>query len=924
VLDSAKWAVLGPRIDELLTLPLAERALRLDELSANDPAGVDALRRLLGARDNASAVAFLETPAEPGLLPVDPIEPSGPASGHVFGAWTLVDILGDGGMGTVWRARRNDGRFEGEAAVKLLKSGLFDPLSQERFRREGAILAQLRQPGIAQLLDAGVTLQGQPYLVLELVHGERIDRWCEAGSLSVRQRIELFIQVVDAAAAAHAHLVIHRDLKPSNILVDRDGRVKLVDFGIARMVSDEVEARSADLTREGSFALTPAYAAPEQFQRGLLSTATDVYALGVVLYELLVGTHPSGLPPGSAPLKYLQAIVESRTRSASVAAPERRRELRGDLDTILAKACAADPSARYASASALRDDLQRHLNNEPIVARPASAWYRLSKLIRRRPLESATVAAVVLAVPAGAHVQAAVLLSLGLGTGVALWQMRRARKQAEVARAEQQRAEAVKQFIASTFGQAVPRDGAGGVVTAGDLLHSAHARVLAEMRNHSPLAAELLAIVGNSFHELGDIAAALKILIDAVPQCEAALGRTHPITLHARTGLAQARVLQGELDATERMLPSLLADLRATMPGSAADLVDAMCQQSYALTKRGDAQGAVEVLREALAIAREHGGALQRQALTTAGLLGNTLATFGREEEALPVLESAVADARTAHGAQRPHTQLARLEAFLASSMIASGRLRGAEALLRQVLQDQLLLDGRETHRNRYTRNMLAVVLAGRGDFVAGIEQMRECLAADSRLSEKPTVDTGTMSSQLGGMLVEAGFFDEGFAELDRAEMIIRSAGGAEQRHPTQRRAVRRAHSLLIAGHAAEALDCARSILDQAADCEGSNLAIAARIHVGALRSLGRLPEADRHVPAMAELAAKHANPGNRARADLEIAQLRVAQGRGAEGLSFARRALELLAPTQVPESALLKNAQKVVAACEIAMAGPT
>ena len=214
MLDSARWAVLGPRIDELLTLPTAERARRLDELSAHEPADARELRRLLRAHNDASGMAFLETPAEPGLLPVEPI---GPVSGHTFGAWTLVDILGDGGMGTVWRARRNDGRFEGEAAIKLLKSGLFDPLSQERFRREGAILAQLRQSGIAQLLDAGVTSQGQPYLVLELVRGEHIDRWCEAGSLSVRQRIELFIQVVDAAAAAHAHLVIHRDLKPSNI-----------------------------------------------------------------------------------------------------------------------------------------------------------------------------------------------------------------------------------------------------------------------------------------------------------------------------------------------------------------------------------------------------------------------------------------------------------------------------------------------------------------------------------------------------------------------------------------------------------------------------------------------------------------------------------------------------------------------------------
>ena len=383
VLNVANWAVLGPRIDELLTLPPSERARRMDEYAANDPANADDLRALMRARDDASKVGFLESPAAPGLLPNRPL------TGAALGPWTLVDIIGEGGMGTVWRARRSDGRFEGEAAVKLMHRGLFDAQSQERFRREGAILAQLRQPGIAQLLDAGVTPQGQPYMVLELVHGIRIDQWCETGAPSVRQRIELFIQVLDAAASAHSHLVIHRDLKPSNILVDRHGRVKLVDFGIARMLSDGDGALSSALTQDGSFALTPAYAAPEQFQRGPLSTATDVYALGVVLYELLTGVHPSGLPPDSTPLEFQQAVAEHRMRLASAAAPLLRRALRGDLDTILAKACAADPAARYASAAALHDDLQRHLDHQPIVARPASAWYRLNRLMRRHPWESA-------------------------------------------------------------------------------------------------------------------------------------------------------------------------------------------------------------------------------------------------------------------------------------------------------------------------------------------------------------------------------------------------------------------------------------------------------------------------------------------------------------------------------------------------------
>jgi len=233
------------------------------------------------------------------------------------------------------------------------------------------------------------------------------------------------------------------------------------------------------------------------------------------------------------------------------------------------------------------------------------------------------------------------------------------------------------------------------------------------------------------------------------------------------------------------------------------------------------------------------------------------------------------------------------------------------------VLRDQWQLDGCDTNRNRYTRNMLALVLARRGDLTGGIREISDALAADRRLCERPTIDTGTMTSQLGGMLVEAGRFDEGLAELDRSESIIRAAGGAAQRLPTLLRAARRAHCLLIAGRAAEALELAVDILGQ------EDFAGTASVRVGALRSMGRLSEAETHVSAMMDLSGRPGtDPVIRARADLEAAQLRLAQGRTAKGLVYARRALEALTPTQVPESALLHRARDLVAACELATAG--
>lgn len=906
-IDPVRWAALSPKIDELLLLGQIERQQRLDALAVSDPSTANEVRALLRARDDASDADFLAVPAASELLPI------GAVAGDRLGAWTLVDLIGEGGMGTVWRARRNDGRFDGEAAVKLLRSGLFDATAQERFRREGAILSRLRRPGIAQLLDAGITPQQQPYMVLELVHGERIDRWCDARGLGPRERIELFLQVLDAVGAAHSQLVIHRDLKPSNILVDDAGRVTLLDFGIAHLLP-EADRHQTALTREGTAGLTPRYAAPEQFQSGAVSMSTDVYALGIVLYELLTHAHPCGMRGEPTALTYMQSAIEGRHVTASSATSEKRRDLRGDVDTMLAKACAVEPRDRYLSAVAMREDIQRHLANEPIAARRASAWYRLAKLVRRRPFESAALVAIVAAIPAGAHVQAVVLVSFAAGTGVALWQLRRAREQAAMARAEKRRAEAVTQFIASTFCQAIPREGAGGVVTAADLLHSAHIRVRSELQGEPLVAAELLGIVADSFNELGDLVAASEVLPEAVALRERVLGWAHPSTLHARTAMAHVQVVRGELQAAERTLPRLLEDLRAAMPGSAADLTAALRHRSYVLTKRGEVEPAIADLHEALAVAREHFGEASRHTLTTQALLGNTLSTFGRDSDAIAVLEPAVQTARKLFAAQRPRSELAELEGFLAASLIGAGRLGEAEDLLRHVLADQLALDGRETLRIGYTRNMLAIVRANRGAMDEAIVLMREALSAQARLTPAPTVDAGTMTAQLGEMLVEAGQFDVGLATIEQAESIVTAAGGAGQEFSAIRRGIRRAHALLVAGRFEAALREAASVFDRTHDSTSWIAAVALRVQVGSLRALSRLEDAEALVEQLLERVENSASTaGNKARTYLELAALRIEQGRQADGAAMAHRAVELLLPTQVPESVLLLRARRLL-----------
>ncbi len=368
----SRWPVLSPYLDELLDLLPPARAERLAQLREQDAALADDLQELLARQDQMEAAAFLDRPALAGT----PLE-----AGQVVGAYTLVRELGQGGMGTVWLARRTDGRFDAEVAIKFLLASL-PGLQTGRFSREGQILARLAHPHIARMLDAGLSADSQPYLVLEYVDGAPITSYCDAKGLDARQRVTLFLDVLAAVAHAHARLILHRDLKPSNILVTDAGEVKLLDFGIAKLLDDATGSGEAtELTRQAGHAYTLNYAAPEQVQRQEVTTATDVYALGVLLYQLLGGKHPTELDTQSH-VDRLRAIVEQEPRRLSDAAPA----LRGDLDTILAKALKKAPAERYANAEQLADDLRHWLAFEPISARRDSALYVLGRFARRHRL----------------------------------------------------------------------------------------------------------------------------------------------------------------------------------------------------------------------------------------------------------------------------------------------------------------------------------------------------------------------------------------------------------------------------------------------------------------------------------------------------------------------------------------------------------
>lgn len=448
-LDKQRWIALSPLLDELLDLEEPRRSARLAEIHAADAAMGEHLEALL-ARDAAlGQERFLEQPAAEALqgtpAPLS-FAPEGPDfTGESIGPYVLDRELGQGGMGAVWLARRADGRFEGEVAVKFLKSGLFGKGDSGRFEREGQILARLSHPHIARLLDAGLHHGHQAYLVLEYVDGLPIDRYCQVNGLDVEARVKLFLDVLAAVAHAHQRLILHRDLKPSNILVTHDGQVKLLDFGIAKLLDDATQSGAAtELTQRAGSAFTPQYAAPEQVQQGDVTTATDVYALGVLLYQLLGGRHPTA-DDTQQHLERLKAVVELVPKRLSDVAENQldpvvarqSKLLRGDLDTIVGKALKKIPAERYANAESMAVDLRHWLAHEPITARPDTRLYVMGRFVRRHRWS----------VAAGS---AAVMVLVGLTT-VSVLQARRASMAEHQAQERRQQADDLLSYMLGEF-----------------------------------------------------------------------------------------------------------------------------------------------------------------------------------------------------------------------------------------------------------------------------------------------------------------------------------------------------------------------------------------------------------------------------------------------------------------------------------------
>lgn len=728
--DPERWHQVDRIFAEALELAVAERPAFLDAACAGDAALRKEVEQLLSA-DQESTSFLDKPPGEMLKLVADDRAPGGQEGGQEesrrLGPYRLLRKIGSGGMGTVYLARREDEHYERDVAIKVLRSGLASTEAVHRFIAERQILARLEHPNIARLYDGGSTEDGRPYLVMELIEGVPVDEYCDRHRLTVNQRLTLFQKICAAVQYAHQNLLVHRDLKPGNILVTPEGEPKLLDFGIAKRLTPETDG-ALDETRTGLRLLTPSYASPEQVRGEAITTASDVYSLGVVLYELLTGRRPSQFS-AEPPYDIERAICEQEPERPSVAlvrpvppdaeeiAHARRtgpqtlaRRLRGDLDNIVLMALRKEPQRRYGSAAQLALDLDKHLQDLPVTARPDTLRYRTRKLVRRHRAAFVGLAAMILLV-------AGFVASL-IAQGRQLAQ-------------ERDKARYALSFLVDTFQQADPYRTRGEDLTAREILDQGAARISRELTGQPDVQAAVMDAIGTVDLGLGRYEAAEPLLTQALALRRQVFGPDSLEVAESLEHLAQLRNERSDMVGAETHLRQALAIRRRRQGDDHIVVARTLNKLGETLVNKGavpqDAPEIEAVHREALDIARRVEGPGGLTVAETLFALAQFHRAAGDYQKAESLFLEGLAIERKTLGDRDPRFH--RDQTRLGDIMIDAGKLREAEALLRPLLKAQREILGREHPDTQTTLMNLAVSLDLQGRCVESEPLHREMVA---------------------------------------------------------------------------------------------------------------------------------------------------------------------------------------------------
>jgi tetratricopeptide (TPR) repeat protein len=742
--------------DAAVDVPATELTAFIDRECAGDEDLRAEVLELVRAYHRSDS--FLESPASRLAAPLLEAAAAigGPVPDHI-GPFRVVREIGRGGMGRVFLGERADGQFEQRVAIKLIQHGA--PGVLRRFVEERRILARLEHPGIARLVDGGITESGLPYFAMELVEGEPIDRYCDTHALTLDQRIELFTSVCDAVAYAHQHLVIHRDLKPSNILVGADGKIKLLDFGIAKLLGAQHDGE--DVTQTHFSVMTPEFAAPEQIRNAPISTATDVYSLGVLLHLLLTGERPYDVR-GKSPAEIERIVCdEVPPKPSTRLAAAWRRQLRGDLDLIVMTALQKLPERRYQSPAALAQDLQRFRQGHAILARPDSAPYRLRKFVGRHR----------------AGVALAALLVVALAAAIARERM--LRRAAEV---QARRAAEVEDFLVGVFDVADPnawKETEGGRVTARELLDRGASRIDSTLTGQPEVQAELRNVLGRVYTNLGLYDRAMPLLRASLAQRTALRGPADTSVAETMDMLGVALTELNEHDEAEPLLRRALEQRRRVLGNAHPATARSAEHLATLLEARNQFAPAETLYREAVAIHRAVADSSVEVA-DALGSLGVLLGRRARHAEAESLHRSALAINVRRVGEKHPSTTASMQN--LAAVLAQRGRATEAESLHRRALAAKRLVLG-DTHPSvTISMNNLANLLTRQMDrFAEGESLARRALVLDRAMYGDRHTFVAEGLANLGIILRILGRTAEADSVLREALAINRSVFG--ERH---------------------------------------------------------------------------------------------------------------------------------------------
>ena len=875
------WERLEEVFEQVHALPAEARAEFLDRACAGEVALRDEVEAMLAACDRASALSIER-------LVVDepfPDTENDPWLGQSLGPWRLTRVIGRGGMGLVYGAARADGQYELEVAVKLMRAGPRDAYASERFRTERQVLASLKHPNIAGLLDGGFAPDGTPFLVMELVDGVPITDWCRSRVLSLEARLSLFRVVCDAVQHAHQALVVHRDLKPSNILVSTAGDVKLLDFGIAKLLEPQAWGIETSQTRTEVRALTPDYAAPEQRQGATITTATDVYALGIVLYELLARVRPlaegTRRDPGTRegapttvtpPSEAVRRSVPPGGRGSGASAPGRRRarRLRGDLDRIVLTALREEPERRYVSAGQLGEEIGRFLDGRPVLAQPDTVGYRIRKFVGRNRL---------------AVIGSAVFVaSLAVFGGVSAWQARVLAEQRRVAQEERDASEQVARVLLDLFETTNPSVRPDGDrMPVGELLRGSQARSLALLRDVPSVRARLQHVFGLIHKTRGQYGPAREAFEEALEQRRRLVGPDAPETLESLQALGEVCHEAGDNERSRALLEESLERHR-TVYGTEHARTARVLQALGAVTSGRDLERAGALFRQALEIRRvtlpEHHPDLAQSLSSLAGyhrgrheytrardLYLEALAVFPRPED-------------------RRHPINISIRNDLASTLSNLNEHRQAEAMQLEAIEIGRQVLGAESAAVAELINNLAVTQAHASNYPEAERSFRTSFETHRALFGEEHWRTRNTARNVGRVLEMQGRHGEALGWMDRANSTTVGRAGDDSGVLLIR--AQRAQVLFRLGRRDEALAEASTAvknLEQLPSRRAAWNLACARVLLGRM-----LVEAGRPGEAEAALAAAldyfvgdEPEFARRAEASCELGRARVLQGGGVE-----------------------------------------